>query len=369
MEIIETVKTFGFEEPQMMLLTIPAVLVLYFYLFKDAGKSRKGRKRNYLIIRSLIFFLIFAAISSPFVVVKESTEESAITILLDRSASMNLYENFDSGIYKLYENLKRDNEFVGISNFSEGERTAIGDALYLGSLNPVKNNIIILGTDGESNYGKDMKKTGTNIDSIIFSIAPENPKSDISVSVACDNYALIGIEQKINVVVKKTGSENINYNLNLKVGSSVFTKEISQTKAVEVIPFNYTFKEEKTYNVAAEVIPHGSDFFQVNNRFAKDINAVLGPEILFVSNSKYGPLSEILNAYRIKTANTIRDQDLNDYDAVVLNNIPAGDLKNNYKIFREFVENGGGLMVVGGNNSYERGNYNNSNFEKILEFH
>ena len=145
MEITEIIKTLGFEEPEIMLLTIPAVLILYFYLVYNFKKEEQIRqRRNYLIVRSVVVFLLFAALSLPFVEVPESTSQSAVTILLDKSASMNLYENYDSGVYGLYENLRNSQEFVTINNFSYGDRTAIGDALYLGSLNPAKNNVIIL---------------------------------------------------------------------------------------------------------------------------------------------------------------------------------------------------------------------------------
>lgn len=376
MEIIETIKTLSFEEPQIILLSIPLILIIYFYLFhkKDIKTSEQVReRRNYLIIRSIIVFLVFAAMASPFVMVKESSTGSAVTILLDKSASMNLYENedFEQEVSEFYKDLKNTHEFVIINNFSAGNRTAVGDALYLASLNPVKNNIIILASDGSSNYGKDMKKTASNIDARVFSLVPKSPESDISVAIECDDYALIGIKQEIDVIVRKTGDENIKYYLNLKIGSETITKEITQNTSVKIISFNHTYEKEGEYEIAAEVIPESSDFFEINNKFIKNINVFLGPKILLVSKNENenSKLSEILSAYQTTqttTTDTIKNQNLDKYDAVILNDIPASDLENNYKILHNYISDGHGLLVVGGNNSYDNGNYNNSNFEKIL---
>ncbi len=372
MEILKTIKTIGFEEPYMMLFVIPAVLILYLYL-----RSYKSKHwRNYFIARFIIIFLIFAAMGVPFVIIQKPVANSAVTILLDESESMNLYNNFDSDVYDLYDDLKSGGGFVNLNNFSRGNKTAIGDALYISSLNPVENNVIILASDGRNNYGKDMRNVASNIDSGIFSLIPKSTGSDISVSIEGDNYALAGIEQEITVVVKKTGSKLAEYNLNLRIDSENIKKGVTQNEneTVKIISFPHTFEKEGKYYISAEITPlaEDTDFFAVNNKFTRNINVIPGPRILFVSkNYKDSPLKETLDSYQTTTINSadeIRKQNLDNYDCVILNDIPASELgnKNTYDAISGFIENGGGLMVVGGNHSYELGGYNGSEFEKIL---
>ncbi|MCD4799172.1 MAG: VWA domain-containing protein, partial [Methanosarcinales archaeon] len=100
----------------------------------------------------------------------------------------------------------------------------------------------------------------------------------------------------------------------------------------------------------------------------KTIYVVPKPRILLVSPDDDSPLYKVLrNLYETNTVSSLDDANLTDYKAVVLDNINDGRLSgSSIEKLREYTASGGGLLVVGGDNSYDYGDYLDSSIEAIL---
>ena len=57
---------------------------------------------------------------------------------------------------------------------------------------------------------------------------------------------------------------------------------------------------------------------------------------------------------------------LQDYYAIAVNDMNADSLDSVTDVFNNFIADGSGLVVIGGENSYEKGEYKNSVFEAML---
>jgi hypothetical protein len=108
----------------------------------------------------------------------------------------------------------------------------------------------------------------------------------------------------------------------------------------------------------------GDDEFAVNDAYHKTVRVVERPKILYVSRGEY-PFHEYLSRlYDVETAESV-PADLEPYYAVVLQDLPAGDV-GNVDALQRFVIDGNGLFVVGGDNAFDRGGYRGSALASML---
>ncbi|MEA3325270.1 MAG: vWA domain-containing protein, partial [Euryarchaeota archaeon] len=93
------------------------------------------------------------------------------------------------------------------------------------------------------------------------------------------------------------------------------------------------------------------------------------PKIL-LSTVQNSPLSQTLaELYDTTTVSSVASADPENYLAVVLDNAHVNDIsKEDVGMFRTYLQNGGGLVVVGGARAYDLGGYYNSpkGFETLL---
>src|SRR3989344_3173791 len=112
-------------------------------------KTKKTDRKIVLALRSLAFLFLLIAIASPFVLESKSVPgDPRLTILVDNSSSMVLYNpNIAYGLYKKLEGSIP----VNIRTISTGEHSAIGN----GVLNNIEgdDNVMVV-TDGVNNEGK-----------------------------------------------------------------------------------------------------------------------------------------------------------------------------------------------------------------------
>ncbi|KPQ43472.1 MAG: hypothetical protein MPEBLZ_01981 [Candidatus Methanoperedens nitroreducens] len=177
---------------------------------------------------------------------------------------------------------------------------------------------------------------------------------------------IIGNENVFNVVVRQAGSYIV-YKLDVDIdGKSVMSETFSQTEREKVIPVTGAFTILGSHKMTATITPNGEDRFQQNNVFYKSIFVVPKPKLLAVTSDTGSPLYTITNSlYDVVTVSSLpSDLSSSPYKTVIIDNkvateLPAENLRN-------YVGNGGGLVVVGGQSSYDKGAYNNSPVEAIL---
>jgi uncharacterized membrane protein len=341
--------------PLMLLLISPVVLAGWYAI-------RKGIPRLLIISRIIILSLLIIALASPFTLGTSTIIDQAprITVVDDQTMSMDLF-NKDSG-QKIFESIKSKTpttykQFAGI-------KSPIGDEVIQDAEG---NNNIVLVSDGNSNYGKDLfeaisfvSKTGTKV----FAVKQTPLHNDASIEIASAKNLIIGNENTFNIVVRQAGNET-SYKLDVQIdGTPVKSDTITQTERTRVIPVSYTFNSLGTHKVTATITPSSEDWFKNNNVFYKSVFVVPKPQVLAVTDDKTSPLYTIASSlYQVTTSGNVPD-DLSPYKAVIIDNKNVVELSADS--LRKYVGGGGGLVVVGGDASYDKGNYNNSPVEAML---
>lgn len=367
----------GFEYPYVLVLLIPIAIALYLYIRKG-GMNKK--KWIFLFSRFLLISLITIAIACPYVVEKkdEFQDLTSISILSDSSESMSIYNDSMNAV-NLYTDLKTrignvtNSESVGIRYFSEGNRTAIGDALYQEVMHKAKeNNLIVLVSDGNNNYGRnamDVARVLSDTNTIVFVLAPESPENEIYISkISGEKKIPANAEYNFRIDIRKTGEKKAKYKLNLYIDDNrIKTISITQNEPLISLNFTTSFEEMGVHKILAEMLPEGNDYLTFNNKFYKAVDVIEKPNILVVSNNPESPLVTILK----KNYNVIVSDNFNrnfkSFDAVFIDNQNEDKLTENVvDSLQDYVVDGNGLIVVGGDNSYEQGGYHGGSIEGIL---
>jgi uncharacterized membrane protein len=104
------------------------------------------------------------------------------------------------------------------------------------------------------------------------------------------------------------------------------------------------------------------DWQPINDNYQKAVYVVPKPQVLLISSGN-SPLATNLNdLYKLTLVSELPDQ-LKGYKAVVLDDIRYN---SNLDELQGYVREGGGLVVVGGEDAYDLGDYRNTSLEEIL---
>lgn len=352
-----------FEQPWAILLLIPAILIIYFVLKKrfvkvkedpDVVRQKKKLSRILLITRLLIILLLLIALCSPYYVTSKIIEGDAyVKLLVDNSTSMDLFEDFSNELaQKLEKKLT-----VEVKTIGEGGHSAIGDAV-LNNLEP--HDSIVLISDGNSNAGAslgDVALFASKLNSSINVIDLNPIHDDAGVVVLGPSKSQEGIENKFSIIINKVGQTKA---VPVKV---TYDNEvvIDETTSQTVMQFTKLLTPGY-HKITAQI--QSNDFFLQNNVYHKTVKVVQKPKVFFYSETP-SPMKTLLDqVYIVESGSTLPP--LNDYYAIAINNINADTLKTTTDVLNDFVADGNGMVVIGGDNSYDRGDYKNSLFETIL---
>ncbi|RLG29737.1 hypothetical protein DRO03_06485 [Methanosarcinales archaeon] len=344
--------------PYLLLLAIP-VLVAAAYLI------RKGHKKGIIIARAVVFLLLIVALASPYDLVSRTVfdETPSVIIIDDHTASMSLFDN-DTGA-RVYDRLQSRTP-TSIHQIT-GNRSAIGDAITEFAQG---NDNVLLVTDGNNNYGFDLADTiafATTINTTVCAIKREPEQNDLSVEIIGSKDVIAGSEQSFTVIVRQAGDE-ARYALSVTVDDvRVVDKQVTQTDREETVSIPHTFQSTGSHTIKAEIMTESEDTRQDNNVFYKSVYVVPKPKIL-LSTVRNSPLSQTLSElYDTTTVSSVASADPENYLAVVLDNAHVNDLsKDELGKLRMYLQNGGGLVVAGGDRAYDLGGYYNSQFETLL---
>ncbi|MCZ7404041.1 MAG: hypothetical protein O8C67_03820 [Candidatus Methanoperedens sp.] len=344
--------------PLMLLLISPVVLAGWYAI-------RKGIPRLLIISRIIILSLLIIALASPFTLGTSTIRDEApkITVVDDQTMSMDLF-NKDTG-QKIFEAIKSKTPTTyRLVSSKDRIKSPIGDEVIQDAEG---NNNIVLVSDGNSNYGKDLfdaisfvSKAGTKV----FAVRQTPLHNDASVEIVSAKNLIIGNENTFNIVVRQAENET-SYKLDVQIdGTPVKSDTITQTERTQVTHVSYTFNSLGAHRVTATITPSGEDYNPLNNVFYKSVFVVPKPQVLAVTDDKTSPLYTIASSlYQVTTSGDVPD-DLSPYKAVIIDN--KGMAQLGADSLRKYVGGGGGLVVVGGDASYDKGNYNNSPVEAML---
>ncbi|MGP8322003.1 MAG: hypothetical protein ACT6FE_06745 [Methanosarcinaceae archaeon] len=350
------------ESPQMLWLIVPLLAVGLLLI-------KKGAKTGLVESRIIIAVLLIIALASPYTLISKTTIDDTpdIVIISDETTSMQLFE--DGTASRIYEALtaKTPTALVKVS----GEKTSIGDAIVQYSRG---DNQIVLVSDGNNNYGKTLEdafKFAKEAGTTVYSVEPELKVNDLSVEITGDKTVVIGNKNEFSVIVSQAGEEEIKYSLEVlvdgnPVGVGKSTKtQVTRKKTISLADIN-PFTSLGAHTIKVTLTPHGEDSDHINNVFYKSIYVVPKPKIRLIADDTTSSFSKILfDLYDVSTTGGLSEID--DKKVVVFDNKHINTLsENDVKALKQYVTDGNGLVVVGGERAYDYGDYLGSSFEELL---
>lgn len=291
-------------------------------------------------------------------------ESSRVLVLSDRTTSMDIFDN-DTG-EKIFKNIS--SKIPAKYYQFTGENSSIGDKI---TQDVEENNSLVLLSDGNNNYGRDLFDTITSVSknrTHVLAVKQKPIHNDLGLEITGVKNLIIENENVFNIVVRQAG-ENARYRLDVKIDEipvilSDEGRNVVQTEQINTIPVSYTFKTLGTHRVEAVITPESEDWFPKNNKFYKAVYVVPKPEILIVTEDTSTPLYKLLNSLYNVSPSLELPENLTQYKAIVIDNKDAS--QSYTKKLEKYVNDGTGLVVVGGENAYDRGYYNNSSIEVLL---
>ncbi|MBI4146623.1 VWA domain-containing protein [Candidatus Woesearchaeota archaeon] len=352
------------EYPLALLLILPLILIVWWLLRRQwvlvkedlEVRVQKQRVRKLLAItRPLLIVLACIALASPFVQEEKIIEgDQFIQLLVDNSTSMALFEDVSGRVAAgLEKRLETEVKVVG-----SGTQSNVGDSV-LNHLKPYGS--ILLLTDGNVNAGAslgDVALFAAKINATINAVRLNPIRADAGVSVLGPVKSLEDTDNQFTVVINKVGDVK---SVRLKV---VLDDEVVVDEETPLPVFQFTRKLSKgTHKVTASIT--SQDFFPNNNAFYKTVRVVPKPKVLLYSEQS-SPLETLLKQLFVVDTATSLPADLHDYYSVVVNNIEASRLDANTEVLNDFVADGNGMVVFGGEHAFDKGGYRNSMFETLL---
>ncbi len=359
------------EYPYTLLLIIPLIVFLVYFIRKDFIKLKEDdeiKKRRILvqriiiISRSIIFTLLLIAIATPYVHDnKEVKGDIRLKVLFDNSTSMQLIEQLPQNFFdELKKKVETEVVHVGLK-----EKSDVGDAV-LTNLSPFES--ILLITDGNINEGSSLSDVAfyaKRINSTINAVSLNTIKDDVAVSLIGPSKVMENVENTFTVHLSKAGKIS-EVSLTVLVDDRVI---IEKTTDKDYFDFKQIFNEGFHKIVVKTNI---KDYFTQNNIFYKTVKAVSKPKILYYSTKPSSPILTLLRqVFEVETTSTLpSDTDLRNtlknYYGLIVNDVNVKDIDSKSEIIDEYLVDGNGMLVIGGENSFNNGRYRNSIFEDLL---
>lgn len=348
----------GVETPAALALApVAAAAVAALVLYRADGTAGRRSRLLLLATRLTVAMLVVAAVAGPYTVAtRETTGDPRVTLLVDESDSMAVMGSASG----LADDVEEAGVPTTVSTVGNGTRSRIGDGI---AANLRENGSVVVVSDGHVTDGRSLDAAGELARSLNATVsrvdvAPRSTERYVTLSGPAKTS--VGVESRFLATVDGVEADDpVEVTVEID-GESVRTATVEGgTGAVEV---THTFNDTGPHRVTARV--DGDDRYAVNDVAYRTVRVVERPRVLYVSRDEY-PLRDYLDRlYEVDTAESV-PADLSPYYAVVVQNSPV-DAVGNVSALQEFVIDGGGLVVAGGDSSFERGDYEGSSFASML---
>jgi uncharacterized membrane protein len=334
-----------FSTPEL-LFAIPVLLILGALYIRIRAKNKLLAET-----RLAIFCLIIAAAANPYFVETHTvqSEKPSIAILDDRTGSMEVFDPDVAARVSAFANAQ-------VRSFS-GDSTPLGDKILQYSL---PGETLVLISDGYSNSGRalpDALALATASNTTVFAISQNPVKEDASVEISGTNTAVLGGDYPFTVIVRSSGRYQGPLSV-LADDRPIYSGDVSANETTS-IKISHAFLETGNHILRATIAP---DIQPLNNNYQKAVYVVPKPEVLLISDSD-SPLAKDLSSLYKLTLVSALPASLQSYKAIVLDD---QRYSANLDVLKNYVRDGGGLVVVGGQNSFDFGGYYNSSLEEVL---
>ena len=349
----------------LVLVAIPVLAVALWALVlrrrDDDEEPLPGERRERRLLfatRFLVLACLVVAAAGPVTTATTTTTgDPAVTVAVDDSASMDVYEPVADD---LEAGIESEGVTVNRVTLAEGNRSRLGAGLLA---NLRADGSVLVVSDGQVTGGPSLARAGdvaATTNATINRVELSTNRSDARVEVRGPATASVGVETTVGVLI--AGVEEIPTDRTVTVtvdGEQVDSRPVPEDGTFSV---SHTFNDTGPHRITAEL--SGTDAFGANDAGRATIRAVEKPELLYVSKGEYPLESYLRELYDVTRADSVPN-DLDDYYAVVVQDVPAAGLGNVGALQRHVV-GGGGLMVVGGENAYQAGNYSDSRLSTML---
>ncbi|RLM59292.1 VWA domain-containing protein [Halobellus sp. Atlit-31R] len=349
----------GLARPAYLAAFPVAALALWALIFRDASGTASGSSRRwFLVARVAVVALVVLSAAGPYTTQSKLTAgEPQVTMLVDQSDSMAVAPPVAD---RLTESIESAGVSVRRVPVGAADSSPIGDAV---AANLRENGSLVLLSDGRVTSGQSLQQAtdlARSVNATVSTVSMEPRTRERYVTVDGPEKASLGVENRFVARVGGVGG-NTSATLTVTVDSEQML-ERTVTDAPAPVAFNHTFETTGSHTVTAEI--DVTDRFVENDVARKTVRVVERPSILYVSPGEY-PFRDYLDGlYDVETAEQV-PEDLSPYYAVVVQDAPT-DAIDNVDRLQEFVIDGGGLLVVGGRNSFESGGYRGSNLASML---
>lgn len=344
-----------FEHPAVLLFILPTI-----YLLRRMMKHTTGYRRTlFLISRTFIAALLIAALASPYLFSEQrmSVEKPDLLLLVDNTPSMGVYNSPAEELYTYF----RERTLVDIKYLNTTD-SPLGDAI-LENLKPEQG--ILLLSDGWNNRGialEDAVAFAASLNSTVYNLKPVLVKKDLSIHVEGSSKTILGQELTLFIQLNSVGG------VDGRVEAWLDGKTVTPVQTgMHTYTLTTRLQQTGSHTLKVQAIPLGEDFYHQNNVFYKTLHVFPKPRVLLVTQET-SPLQSVLEElYTCTITPGLPAEGLEAYSAIVLDNIPAEELTaTQLEALSRYTAEGGGIVFIGGFNSFEYADYEDSEELKTL---
>lgn len=370
-----------FRHPEYFLL-IPA-LALVGWFWRDL--------RLHSPLRCLILLLAIIALTEP--VIRRQQNSLDLHVLLDRSNSTE--DLIDKGLpewQRLLEKSKpsgRDHLFfhnyaaeiaeMGAdgSSFTGSRkltRTGLALATIAAQADEKRPTRVLLFTDGYSTEplqeaASQLQARGIPID---YRLIREEDANDARI-VRLQLPERVQIGEPFLISVNLRGADQLTTPLIIRRnGKTLSESQVTLKEGAASVEFTDRISTTGAYEYEAEIRPDGDPHLG-NNKLTRWIEVTGGPRLVIATHYTDDPLAKVLSSLgfdiqTISDLSQLKPGVLTGAKAVILNNVPAHEIPNDFMRSLDFFvrEQGGGLLMAGGERSFGSGGYFESPIDPLL---
>ncbi len=383
-------------------LILGAVLPFVWYIFSRGHPVLSPlRKKIALILRLIIFS--FLVLSLAGVKVRLPTNNENIFFLVDASESISIAnkELTRDYIENSLQDIKRG-DYAGIIVFGKEAHIESLPQTYLQfsdfhtRVNPHQTNIeqalrlamdsfpewgrkrIILLSDGEETLGKtsalldSLKKENIQVD--VLPITPSREEEALLERIIIPQRVKRG--EKFTIKVIAQSSQNSSGTLKLYCNGQLLNEETIDLKEGDNLFVFWQSLDKKGFYAYKAVLDIRADTIPNNNEVGGYTVVEGKPKLLLLANeTEKNPyfLHLLKNQgfemeVRLASNAPSSPDEMQDYDAIILHNISAYQLSHHQinLLLRYVRDLGGGLLAIGGTNSFGLGGYQTTALEEVL---
>ena len=364
---------------------------------------RKRRDWVSLILRTVIMLLLIFALAG--LQIEQAVDKLAVVFLVDVSDSMggttqaaqldyirqaldNKPPDDEAAIVLFGENAVPERSFSAVTEVADfgstpvSINTDIARAIETGlsMFPPDATRRMVILSDGQATRGDAIARaqraavSGIEISYVSFF---RDPVPDVRI-IDLQAPARVAENQQFDVTMSIEAEAPTDATILLFAGGQLIQQEdVSLAEGVTNYSLTQTSGETGFLDFSARIdIPSQNDGFAQNNQLAA-FSQIVGPSRVLLVNSEPSEIEHLLPA--LEQASILVDviapgnlplsmSGLADYKSIIISNVPATDLSNAHmELLDQYVRDlGGGLVFVGGPDSYAPGGYFQTPLEETL---